>query len=153
MPSTESAIINETTKVGKKQAAAKKRNIIAVANLTMSFNTNGAMALIYKSKTRRWPNGLAHERTDALKKKYQPCDTMTRVELRHQLNKATLKKNADPATLFEQISAIENKYNKSTRKIDEDDLIVVVIDAAPQEYQSVLTNEQLRLQNNVALED
>jgi hypothetical protein len=60
---------------------------------------------------------------------------MTRVKLRHQLNKVTLKKNADPATLFEQLSAIENRrYNTSTRKIEEDDLIVVVMDTASQEY-------------------
>jgi hypothetical protein len=110
------------------------------------------MALIYKSKSSDWPNGLAHKIADALKHKYQPQDTMTRVELRHQLNKVTLKKGADPATLFEQLSALENRYNTSSRTIDEDDLIAVVIDAAPQEYQSVLTDTQLRLGNRVKLE-
>jgi hypothetical protein len=78
---------------------------------------------------------------------------MTRVELRHQLNKVTMKQDADPATLFEQLSAIENRYNTASRKIKEEDLIAVVIDAAPEQYQSLLTNEQLRLQNNLKLED
>jgi hypothetical protein len=55
-----------------------------------------------------------------------------------------LKKDTDPATLFEQLSgAIENRCNTTTRKIEEEDLITVVIDTAPQQYQLVLTNEQL----------
>jgi hypothetical protein len=37
--------------------------------------------------------------------------------------------------------------------IDQDSLIAVIIDVAPQEYQSVLTDMQLRLQNSVTLED
>jgi hypothetical protein len=63
-----------------------------------------------------------------------------------------MKKGADPAILFEQLSSIENKYNTSTRMIEQEDLITVIIDGAPQSYQLVLTNKQLRLQNNVTLE-
>jgi hypothetical protein len=37
MPATDKSTINEMTDAGKLQAAAKKRNAIAVANLTMSF--------------------------------------------------------------------------------------------------------------------
>jgi hypothetical protein len=57
------------------------------------------------------------------------------------LNGIKMKKGEDPATLFEQISSIENKYNKNG-KIDEEDLIAVVLDAAPSDYQSILTIEQ-----------
>jgi hypothetical protein len=53
-----------------------------------------------------------------------------------------MKKNEDLTTLFEQISSIEKKYNTSTSHIEEEDLIAVVLDAAPQEYQSLLTTEQ-----------
>jgi hypothetical protein len=105
------------TDSGKLQAAAKKCNAIAVMTVTLAFTTDGTMAWVYKSKTRDWPNGLAHMITDAsLKHKYQPQDTMSIVELRHQLfNKVMFKKDADLATLFEEISAIENKYNTLTR--------------------------------------
>jgi hypothetical protein len=49
------------TDAGKLQAAAKKRNVIVVANMTMmAFTTDGTMALVYKLKTREWPNGLAY---------------------------------------------------------------------------------------------
>jgi hypothetical protein len=145
MPADETTVIDETTSIGKLTAAAKKRNAIAVANMTMAFTTDSTMALVYKSKTSAWPSRLSHLIADALKAKYQPQDTMTRVELRHQLNKVKLKKGANPATLFEQLSSIENKYNNLTRQIDQEDLIAVVINAAPVEYQSVLTNEQLSI--------
>jgi hypothetical protein len=56
-----------------------------------------------------------------------------------------MKKKDDPATIFEQRSYIKNQYNTKDRKIHEADLIAVVIDAAPVEYQGVLTTEQLRL--------
>ena len=66
----------------------------------------------------------------ALAKKYQPQDTITRVELRQKLNKIKMKKNEDPAKLFEQISQIENKYNTAAFTIDSANLIAVVLDAA-----------------------
>jgi NurA-like 5'-3' nuclease len=153
MPATDATVINKTTTSGKAEAAAKKQNAIAVANLAMSFTMDGTMALIYKSKTANWPNGLAWKIAEALKKKYQPQDTMTRVEVRHQLDKIIMKKDADPATLFEQLNSIENRYNTATRKIEEEDLIAVVIDAAPKQYQLVLTNEQLRSKNFLTMED
>jgi Zinc knuckle len=43
--------------------------------------------------------------------------------------------------LFKQISSIENKYNKNG-KIDEEDLVAVILDTAPSDYQSVLMIEQ-----------
>ena len=58
------------------------------------------------------------------------------------LNKVSMNDEEDPATLFEQLSSIENKCDTSTRQIDEEDLIAVILDAAPKEYKSVLTAEQ-----------
>jgi hypothetical protein len=154
MLASKTTVIDKTTDPGKLQVVAKKPNAIAVVNMTMAFITGGTMALVYKSKMSDWPSGLAHLISTALKNKYQPHDMMTRVEMRHQLNKFKMKKGADPAmVLFEQLSSIRNKYNMATRMIDQEDLITVVINAAPQEYQSVLTDVQLRLQNSVTLDD
>jgi len=44
--------------------------------------------------------------------------------------------------MFKELSRIENVYNTATRKIEEDDLIAIVLDKAPKEYQAVLTSEQ-----------
>jgi hypothetical protein len=87
-----------------------------------------------------WPNGFA-----ALLKKYRPQDTITRVELRQVLN--TIKRRA---WILRHCSSIENnKYNTATKKIDQDYLIAVVLDAAPpSSYQSLLTSEQRRGQGS-----
>jgi hypothetical protein len=42
-----------------------------------------------------------------------------------------MKKNWNPPGLFEQISAVENRYNKTATKIDEEDLIAVILDVSP----------------------
>ena len=44
-------------------------------------------------------------------KKYQPQDMVTLVKLRQMLNKISMKKDANPATMFEQITSVENRYN------------------------------------------
>ena len=58
------------------------------------------------------------------------------------LNKALMKSETDPATLFEQLSSVENKHDTDTRKIDEEDKIAVILTVAPKEHQAVLTIEQ-----------
>ncbi len=109
MPADNSELIDETTPVGKLQKAAVKRNKIAMANFTMAFTSEGTISLIYKAETTNWPDGLASLVTDALKAKYMPQDTVTRVELRQMLNKVSMKPNSNPAVIFEQISTIKNR--------------------------------------------
>jgi hypothetical protein len=126
LPATEETIIDKTTNIEKLQAAALKRNVIAIANLTMSFTTDGIMSLTHEAKDDEWPCGLTHKVALALEDKYQPQDTMTRVELRQMLNKVVMKKINNPAMIFEQISAIKDCYNMATKKFYEDTFIVVV---------------------------
>ena len=126
LPPTEDALLDDTSETDKLMIAALKRNAIAMANLTMAFTTDATMALVYESlNDEDWPGGLAHKVIDALKKKYQPQDTMTRVELRQMLNKVSMKKEQDPASIFEQLSSIKNRYNTKKITIDEADLIAV----------------------------
>jgi hypothetical protein len=80
-----------------------------MANFTMAFTSEGTMSLIYQAETRAWLNGLASLVTDALKAKYMPQDTVTRVELRQMLNKVSMKPNSNPAVIFEQIRTIKNR--------------------------------------------
>ena len=100
------------------------------------------MGMIYKAVTTEYPGGLAHLVVQALFKKYEPDDKITRVEMRELLAKVSMKAHQDPTSLFEQISAIQNRYNNASRKIDEEDLIAVILKAAPKDYQAVLTVEQ-----------
>jgi hypothetical protein len=62
MPSSETAAIDESTDAGKEIAAAKQPNALAMANLTMSFETEGLLGMIYKSMSKKndWQAGLVH---------------------------------------------------------------------------------------------
>jgi hypothetical protein len=142
MPSSNAILIDTDTAEGKLQKAAVKRNKIAMANFTMAFTSEGTMSLIYQAETRDRPNGLASLVTGALKAKFMPQDTVTRVELRQMLNKVSMKPNSSPAVIFVQISTIKNRYCAGTRTIDSEDLIAVVLDAATKEYSSIPKREQ-----------
>ena len=100
LPTTEDAVIANSDE-GKKQAAAKKRNEVAMANLTMSFTSNRAMGMVCKAQDDDWPGGRAHKVMESMITKYRPKDTISRLELRKKLNKVKMKKNEDPAVLFE----------------------------------------------------
>jgi hypothetical protein len=81
--SSEEVVVDENTDIGKNQMAAKKRNDIAAANLTMAFTTDGTMALDFPKlfQATGQASGMAHVIVlAALLKKYQPQDTMIRVE-------------------------------------------------------------------------
>ena len=100
LPTTEETEVDETSDTDAPIRAAKKRNAVAMANLTMAFTTDEAMSLVYDAASTDWPAGLAWKIMLAMKKKYQPDDTISRVELRRQLNSVAMKRNEDPATLF-----------------------------------------------------
>jgi hypothetical protein len=123
-------------------AKAKKKNAIAMANLTMAFTSEMTMGLVYKAQTEEWPGGLAYLVVAALKAKYMPDDVITIVKLRWMLRKVKMKKDDEPSILFEQLSAIKNRSNEPGEQIPDDDLIAVVLTAAPTEYVSILTAEQ-----------
>ena len=108
MPADENTAIDVSTDLGKKQQAAVRRNALAMASLMMAFSNEGTMGLVYKAMSVQWTGGLACLVVGALFKKYQPQDTITRVELRQMLNKVSMKKKEDPAILFEQLSSIQN---------------------------------------------
>jgi hypothetical protein len=140
MPASDEVTVDVTTH--PQVAKAKKRNAIAMANLTMAFTREMTMGLVYKAQTEEWPEGLAYLVVAALKAKYMPDDVITKVELRQMLAKVKMKKDDEPSIIFEQLSAIENRFNKPGQQIPDDDLIAAVLTAAPKDYVSILTAEQ-----------
>jgi len=155
MPVSEVTVLDLSKTSDKAANEAKKRNAIAMANLTMAMSTEEAMSVVYESYSNEWPGGLAHVVMSELEKKYAPKDTITRVELKKMLHQITMKDGDNPQTLFEQIATIKNKYNdpKNKIQIDEADLIAQVLIAAPRSYQQVLTAEELRLGDAMKLSD
>ena len=120
LPESEFEELDETTETGKKKIEAKKRNTVAMANLTMALTTNNALSIVYKSMNDEWPGGLAYKVIEDMLERFQPHDIISKAELRRMLGKVSMKKKDDPATLFEQISMIENRYNTSERKVHEE---------------------------------
>ena len=139
LPTTSSSEIDEDTDEGKKQKNAKKRNDLAMSSFTIAFTKEGILRLISKAKSRDWPNGAAYLIVRMMMKKYRPTDMMSKVEMRQKLNKVVMKKGSDPAILFETLAVIEDKYDGS---VDKADLIAIILDAATDEYQSVLTAKE-----------
>jgi hypothetical protein len=64
---------------------------------------------------------------------------MLYVDLRCDFNAIAIKKNDDPAGLFDQISDIKNRYNSAAYKIGEEQLQAAVLEISPDAYHGVLT--------------
>jgi hypothetical protein len=54
MPSSEMEAIDETTNTSKETATAKHENALAMANLTMAFQVEGLLGMIYKAMSYDW---------------------------------------------------------------------------------------------------
>jgi hypothetical protein len=141
LPPTEATVLDETKDADKLMIAAKRRNGVAMANFTMAFTSEVTMGMILKSLSSDWPSGKASIVTKLLKNKFKPDDTMTRVELRQELNKVSMKKTEDPARLFERIAAIENRYAGTATTVNK------------VEYQAVLTSERRQKGTAVTIEN
>jgi hypothetical protein len=118
-----------------------------MANLTLAFTTEGVMGLVYKASTTDWPSGLVTVVVQGLLKKYRPLDIESLMELRQQMNKVAMMKGADLLTLFEQLSAIENRFSVPGTPMDKSHMIAAVLDAATDEYQVVILTER-RIKGN-----
>jgi hypothetical protein len=111
LPQNEDEVLDETSPEQIAKAEARKRNEVAMANLAMAFTTETLMGMIYKVATTEYSGGLAHLVLQALFKKYELDDNITRVEMRELLAKVNMNTHRDRTTLFEQISAIQKRYN------------------------------------------
>jgi hypothetical protein len=135
------------------QKEARKRNMVAMYHFTLAFATESLLNIIFSSETEQYPGGLAHLVVQSLMRKYRPKDTISRVEMRTMLRNVKMNRKQDPATLFDQLSAIQNKYNSPGNRIGTDDLIATVLSAAPIDYQAVLTSEHLAKGSALTMHD
>eukprot|EP00957_Ditylum_brightwellii_P115619 8819461-Ditylum_brightwellii.AAC.1 len=61
----------------------------------------------------------------------------------------------DQQELFDRLTEIESEYNDNNngKKVEVEDLIVVVLIVAPEKYQNILALEQVIKGKNVTLDD
>ena len=142
LPTSENAVLDETVDTDKPKIKARKANSLAMAYLLSSFKAEADISLAYETMDDDWPGGLAYKVVEKLKGIYQPKDSVTEVELYTRLMTVKMKTKEDPKTLFEQIATIQNWYTSGTTRVPKEQLIAVVLRAAPTEYASVLTSEQ-----------
>jgi hypothetical protein len=89
------------------------------------------MVLVSKLITKEWPGRLAYLVVRGLMKKFVLIDTISKIKIRQKLNQITMKMVSDPAILFDQLSAIEGKCLAPGNKIEEADMITILLDVAP----------------------
>jgi hypothetical protein len=124
-----------------------------MANSTMAFETESLIGMICKSMSNDWPAGLAHKVVVQLFNKYSPDNRISRVELRTMLNGISMRDAEDPSILFEQVRAIRYRYNTVTHQINEEELIVATMGAAPEKYLLVSTSERQVRGSGMTLDD
>ena len=71
-PPSEDTELDATTTEGHEMQAAKERNELAMACLTLAFTSDRLMGLVYRSYTKEWPHGLAKRLVELLLRRYQP---------------------------------------------------------------------------------
>jgi hypothetical protein len=63
---------------------------------------------------------------------------ITDVELQELLTEISMEEDDNPDVLFDQLSAIKNRYNTPSRKLPECQLGTIVTASAPKDYKSLL---------------
>jgi hypothetical protein len=153
LPEREDNELDESGREGKMGIMAKRRNAIAMVCFTMAFLREGMLMILYQAVTPEWPSGLAYRVIEILIRKFGPVDMISKIELRTELNNISMKKKDKLSDLFEKIASVKNRFNCGNSMISDDELMAVVIGAAPVEYQGSLLNEQLNKGNRVKLDD
>ena len=133
----------------KATKAAVYRNKLAFAALTTAL-PDKLFNMLTKAQPEEWPSGLASLVVQQLKKKYQPKDDISEVEMEMRLNNIKMKDNDDPSTLLQQIAAIERDCSKAT--ISDGKKQALLLMKAPNEYQQLLLTEQ-RIQKEACTAD
>ena len=124
----------------EKQLRLGKKNLLAMAHLTMALGTEGLLNKIPLSYTTDWPGGLAFMMMEILKTKYAPQDRMAVVERVRKMNALTLGEGENPENLFELIKSIDNQFKDLTHGLTEQDKIAAVLDKGSKDYLIILAN-------------
>jgi len=142
MPDKEDDVLDKSQDADKKKIAARWRNNMAVAALTMALQDESMLQILLDAQTEDWPSGLAHLIIKGLFEDFRPQDSTSLVELSAAINKISMKETDKPKILFTQITKIKNQYGADAK---DEMLIAKAISVAPQGYKQLITAEQLQV--------
>ena len=75
---------------------------------------------------------------DYFEKKMNQYDTVARFEFNNACKKISMNNNYDPTNIFEQIISVQEEYGVDMDQYDE---TLLVLEKAPESYESVLVGE------------
>jgi hypothetical protein len=119
--------------------------------LVLSFTTPEAMKFIYKGNTADYPTGLAWKVRTSIFKRYKAMDDTSKLELSQALMTIKMTPKESPATLFTQISTLQNRYG--IYDTDEQQLLACVANALPREYKAILAAERRQNAGVITIDD
>ena len=64
LPTTEDAVVDESTATGKQAAKVRNANSLMMAYLLNAFKKDADLQIVMNSFTTDWPSGLAHKAID-----------------------------------------------------------------------------------------
>ena len=154
LPDEDDTNIDETTDIGKKQAAAKQQNADAMDSLIIACRSPTLVSYIYQAQSSEWPGGLAHVVVGRLMSVYQPDASSTESDIRRAMNGVKMNVGEEPATLFAKLNRIKNRFNANGKSVIKDSsLVTLVYEVAPMEYAPVLQSLRIMQGASVTLEE
>jgi hypothetical protein len=128
---------------------AKEKNEIAFTNLTFAFADPQFVGMVVVGMTPEWPEGAAWLVMEAFYQKYVPNDMVAEIETRNRLSNLKIKANEDPFDFFAKVAEIRNRAPEV--KIEEREIISLIVQKAPFKYKSLISSEMERLGTNMTL--
>ena len=119
------------------QKVAISRNKLAVASLTVAFDTVALMQKINSAKTDEYKGGLAYLIVQSLMKKYRPMDRISKLDALVELDEIEMDSDEEPDEMFNKIATVKQQYQGSG--MDEANYMNHVIQVAPDIYTDNIT--------------
>jgi gag-polypeptide of LTR copia-type len=129
------------------------KNELAMASFSIAFTTDKAMNILYASCTENWPDREAHLVVRELYKRYQPLDTVSKVDMRQHLSSVKMKKGTNPSALLETLNSIQNQILGPGVRLPKDEIIAIILDVASEEYRPILSVERRMNGEDLTVED
>ena len=128
LPARSDVVLNDTNVTENNEKEALMKNNLAMSYLlAFALTTEKGLDFLEESKSAEFPGGEAHRVYAALKDEYVPNDQMSKA-----------KKNEDPKKLGKRVIRVVNSYRN---KIDEEQLVAVVVKAAGKTYANCIRQE------------
>ena len=126
------------TNIGEKQEIAKSHNMLAVSAFTFAFTSEAMMAYIDKSIDTDWPTGHAGKITNALFKKFNLEDIISKAKICKEIMVLRMGENEDLSNIFMAMTSIEVRY-KQPMSVEEK--LSVLLKICPKIYKTTITAE------------